>query len=195
MIQSTCPATASHRPRRLHPSAFSVQRSRGQSLALVAIMLPFLGALLMAAIEAGERYLERALLEDALRQAARSAAQRFDYAAFAANDSRLAAEPEPTHVGCAGAPGGSARAVGCAVLLRNLAGVRGLEETPEQLAARVTWTIHPTGGTCAFPGGQPPVSASAPLVCASVQPRMAGLLGWGPWTPQIDAAETLDTAQ
>jgi hypothetical protein len=160
----------------------------------VAVTLPFLGALLMAGIEIGERYLQRAMLEDALRQAARSAAQSFDYVGFAANDSRLAAEPQPAHVGCSGAPEGSARAVGCAVLLRNLAGVSGLDETPAQLAARVAWTIHPAGGACAFPGGQPSVTASTPLVCASVQPRMAGMLGWGIWTPQIDAAETLDIA-
>jgi hypothetical protein len=167
----------------------------GQSLVLVALMLPFLGALLMTAIELGERFLERAMLEDALQQAARSAVQSFDYAAFAENAQRLTAEPESTVTGCADAAAGSARAVGCAVLLRNIAGVRGLGETPAQLADRVSWTIRPTGGSCSFPGGSPPVHSSAPLVCATVEPRMTGLLGWGVWTPQIDAAETLDAAQ
>ena len=32
----------------------------------------------------------------------------------------------------------------------------------------------------------------APMVCATVTPRMTGLLGWGIWTPQIDASDTLD---
>jgi hypothetical protein len=30
------------------------------------------------------------------------------------------------------------------------------------------------------------------MVCATVNPRMTGLLGWGEWAPQIDAASTLD---
>lgn len=156
-------------------------------------MLPFLGALLMTAIELGERTVQRALVEDALRQAARSAAQSFDYAAFAAGAGRIAGEPAATHTGCDGAPAGSARAVGCGVLRRNLAGVRGLAEPPDALAARVVWTVHPDGGTCVFPGGQP-ISADSPLVCTVVRPRLSGLLGWGVWEPQIEAAEILDTA-
>jgi hypothetical protein len=179
----------------LQPSAFSLQPSKGQSLAIVAIILPFLAALLMTAIELGERSMQRALIEDALGQATRSAAQSFDYAAFAANAGRISAEPGATHVGCSGAPPQSARAVGCRVLIGNLGSVRGLAETPEQLAARVSWTIHPAGGSCTFPGGRPSVSASAPLVCATLRPRLAGLLGWGVWMPEIDAAETLDTAR
>ena len=184
-------------PGRLAPSSVSeraqvIRAHPGQSLALVAVLLPFLGALLMTSIEIGERFLERAMLEDALQQATRSAVQSFDYAGFAANTHRLAGEPQPTRVGCADAPPRSARAVGCAVARRNLAGVRGLAETPEELVARITWTIHPAGGSCTFPN-QPPVSSPTPLVCATVRPKMLGLLGWGVWTPQIDAAETLDT--
>lgn len=180
--------------RAVRRAPFDALRSSGQSLALVAVALPFIGALLMTAVELGERAVQRALVEDALRQAARSAAQRFDYAAFAAGAGRIAAEPAATHTGCDGAPEDSARAVGCSVLRRNLAGVRGLAETPDALAARVVWTIHPDGGTCSFPGGEPPVSAAAPLVCATLRPRLGGLLGWGVWAPQIDAAEILDTA-
>lgn len=172
-----------------------MKKSEGQSLTLVALLLPFLGALLMTAIELGERTLQRAMVEDALRQATRSAAQSFDYAAFAANTGRIASETGTRHTGCDGAPAASARAVGCRVLLSNLSTVRGLAETPEQLAARVSWTIYPNGGTCTFPNGQAPVIATTPLVCATLQPRLAGLLGWGNWTPQLDAAETLDTAQ
>jgi hypothetical protein len=179
----------------IQPSAFILQPSKGQSLAIVAIILPFLAALLLTAIELGERAVQRALIEDALSQATRSAVQSFDYAAFAANDGRISAEPNTAYNGCAGAPQHSARAVGCRVLISNLGSVRGLEETPEQLAAQVSWSIHPAGGTCTFPGGRPPVSATTPLVCATLQPRLAGLLGWGVWMPEIDAAETLDTAQ
>ena len=36
-------------------------------------------------------------------------------------------------------------------------------------------------------------SAGAPLVCVSARPRLTGLLGWGVWSPQIEAVETLDT--
>jgi hypothetical protein len=181
-------------PRRLRHAPVRARRAPGQSLAFVAVLLPFLGALVMTAIELGERTLQRAMVEDALRQATRSAAQSFDYAAFAANAGRLSAEQAATHVGCTGAPAGSARAVGCRVLRGNLGGVRGLEETPQQLAERVTWTIHPAGGTCVFPDG-PVVTAAAPLVCAELRPRLAGLLGWGSWQPRIIAAEILDTAQ
>jgi len=70
--------------------------------------------------------------------------------------------------------------------------VSGVEETPEQTAARVTWTFLPQGGTCTFPNGRPPVTFRTPAVCATLKPRMTGLLGWGTWTPQIDAADTLD---
>jgi hypothetical protein len=66
-----------------------------------------------------------------------------------------------------------------------------MQETPAQTAMRITWTFLPQGGRCTFPN-QPPLSFTTPAVCASVQPRMRGLLGWGIWTPQIDAADTLD---
>ncbi|MEN9935030.1 MAG: hypothetical protein RLZZ387_1609 [Chloroflexota bacterium] len=187
-------STRTKLPRRLHRPPFTIQRHTGQSLAIVALLLPFLGALLMTAIELTERAIERAMVEDALRQATRSAAQTFDYAAFAADQQHLASEAAPTHTGCDDAPAGSARAVGCAVLLRNLSGAQGLEETPHDVAARVLWTIRPSGGSCTFPGGES-VASTAPLVCASVRPRLVGLLGWGSWTPQVDAAETVDTAE
>lgn len=174
--------------------SINYRRSRvpGQSSVLIAIMLPFLAALLMTGLEIGERYLERVMVEDAVRQAARSAAQSFEYAAFAEDTHRLTNEGRVNSTGCVSAPAGSARAIGCRVLLSNLAGVRGLQETPAQTAERVRWSILPDGGTCTFPNGQPSAGAATPLVCASVQPRMTGLLGWGIWTPQIDAAETLD---
>ncbi len=66
-----------------------------------------------------------------------------------------------------------------------------MQETPAQTAARIRWTFLPQGGTCAFPN-RPSLTFATPAVCATVQPRMRGLLGWGVWTPQIDAADTLD---
>jgi hypothetical protein len=100
-----------------------------------------------------------------------------------------------TVTGCGSLTPNSARALACAVFLSNLQGVGGLEETPEQTAARVQWTLLPQGGSCTFPNGHPSVTFTTPAVCATLKPRMTGLLGWGTWTPQIDAADTLDQIQ
>lgn len=173
-------------------------QTQGQSAVLFAVILPFLVALLMTAIEVHERYLERALIEDALQQATRSAAQRFDYRRFAAAELAFSAEPGgPTLQGCANAPAASTRAIACSVLIANLRGVRGLQETPEQTAERVTWMIHQYGGTCTFPGDRQPYTSPEPMVCASLRPQMTGfgLLGSGVWEPQIDAIDVLDRAR
>ena len=84
------------------------------------------------------------------------------------------------------------KAVAQRTFIINLTGLRGMVETPADVAGQVTWTVLPDGGTCTFPNGHPSVSATTPMVCATVKPRMTGLLGWGEWTPQIDAASTLD---
>ena len=164
----------------------------GQSLVLVGLMLPFLLALTLTAIEVGARYAQRAEIEDALKQATRSAVQAFDYAAFAGGSQQLRQTGGASVTGCSGASARSARALACAVLTTNLAGVGGVLDTPVQTAARVRWTFLPRGGTCIFPSGRQPVTFTTPAVCASLVPRMTGLLGWGIWTPQIDAADTLD---
>lgn len=154
------------------------QRSQGQSLVLVALILPFLLAFVLTCIEIGERYWEKAAIEDALQQATRSSVQSFRYSAFAQNSQSL----DATRV----------QNVARNTFITNLTGLRGLVQTPAEVAAQVTWTVYPTGGTCTYPHGRPSVTATTPMVCATMKPRMTGLLGWGEWTPQIDAASTLD---
>ena len=166
--------------------------AQGQSLVLVGLMLPFLLALILTAIEVGARYAQRAEIEDALKQATRSAVQAFDYAAFAGSSQQLRQTGAASVTGCASATARSARALACAVLTTNLAGISGVLDTPAQTAARVRWTFLPRGGTCTFPSGRLPMTFTTPAVCASLTPRMTGLLGWGIWTPKIDAADTLD---
>jgi hypothetical protein len=162
-----------------------------QSLVLVALVLPAFVALVMTAIEVTTRFLEVAELEDALRAASRSSVQLLDYAALADNGQRV--DPE--------------RVVETAkVMLRtNLQSVRGLDEPVDDLVSRVQWQVLPSGGTCTLPGegtlvagqarrtsGTWTVSFATPAVCATVKPRLHGLLGWGQYTPTINAAETLD---
>jgi Flp pilus assembly protein TadG len=168
------------------------QKADGQALVFVALILAFLIIPVLTCIEVGGRYLELAQVEDALKQATRSSVQTFDYAAFARNGQVLRETSARSTTGCAALDHTSARSSACAVLLTNLTGVRGLAETNQQTAARVRWTFLPQGGTCTFPNGRPPVTFATPAVCATLQPRMTGLLGWGIWTPQIDAADTLD---
>jgi hypothetical protein len=167
------------------------QRVKGQSLVFVALVLPFLIALAMVAIEVATRAMEVAELEDALRQASRSSVQLLDYAALADDGQRVDAE----------------RVIATAKLLlrTNLQSVRGLAEPPEVLVERVQWQVKPEGGTCVLPGEGALVAGRAgragstwqitfatPAVCASVRPVLTGLFGWGTYAPQINAAETLD---
>jgi len=167
-------------------------KAEGQALVLVALILTFLMMLILTCMEVAARYEERAQIEDALKQATRSSVQAFDYSAFARNGQLLRETSAASVTGCHGLAPNSARTLACTVLLTNLRSVSGVEETPEQTAARVTWTFLPQGGTCTFPNGRPPVTFRTPAVCATLKPRMTGLLGWGTWTPQIDAADTLD---
>ena len=169
-------------------------RTRGQSLIIVAIVLPTLLALVLTAIEVSARLLERAEIEDALKQATRSAVQTFDYASFArANQGLRVVEGQAmSATGCDNVNHTSARYVACTTFLTNLTSVSGLEETPAELAAHVQWTFLPNGGTCSYGGHSPNVTLTTPMVCATVTAKMTGLLGWGIWTPQIDASDTLD---
>jgi hypothetical protein len=166
-------------------------RSEGQSLVFVALVLPFLIALAMTAIEVATRMMEVAELEDALRQASRSSVQLLDYAALADDGQRVDEE----------------RVIEAAkgIFRTNLQSVRGLAEPPDALVERVQWQVKPEGGTCVLPGEGALVAGRAqragntwqitfatPAVCASVQPTLTGLFGWGTYTPRINAAETLD---
>jgi len=128
---------------------FRTHRAGGQSLVIVAIVLPTLLALILTAIEVSARLLERAEIEDALKQATRSAVQTFDYANFATAHQglRVVEGQATTAKGCDDLNRTSARYVACTTLLTNLTSVRGLDETPAQLAARVQWTFLPNGGS------------------------------------------------
>jgi hypothetical protein len=166
-------------------------RAHGQSLVVLALVLPVLVALTMTAIEVATRLMEVAELEDALRQATRSSVQLLDYAALADNSQRVS----------------EARVieVARATLRVNLGSARGLNEPVEALVSRVEWQVLPSGGVCTLRGegtlvagraertnGQWRITFPTPAVCATVRPKLRGLLGWGEYAPQINAAETLD---
>lgn len=168
-----------------------MQRHQGQSLVLVALILPFLVALIATAVEVATRMLEVAELEDALRQASRSSVQLLDYAALADDQQRVDQE----------------RVIATArtIFATNLTYVRGLDEPIDALVDRVEWQVLPNGGTCTLPGegalvaGQAirtgsswQIRFSTPALCATLKPKLTGLLGWGQYTPTINAAETLD---
>ena len=167
-------------------------RQQGQALVFVALVLTFLSMLVLTCMEVAARYQELAQIEDALKQSTRSSVQAFDYSAFAQNGQKVREASATTVTGCASLATNSARKLACTVFLTNAEGVSGMQETPVQTAARIKWIFLPQGGTCTYPNGRPSVTFTTPAVCATVQPRMTGLLGWGIWTPQIDAADTLD---
>lgn len=181
-----------------HPcSRFCVSRSRGQALVLVALALPVLMLLVLAALELGERWMQTALVEDALQQATRSAVQTFQYAAFARGGQGTGtlrvvtpcAQVTVADAGCREVTG-----IAHQLFITNLRGVRGLLDDPQALADRVRWTVLPAGGTCSYTSTRvAPVTATSPLLCAEVRPslRGLGLLGTS-FAPPIVAAETLD---
>lgn len=175
---------------------------RAQAVPLFALLLPVVMAMLLVALEFGERAMQRAMVEDALQQAARSAVQTFDYETFASSPNdwttrtvmRAGGECRQVQAGsnsnCA-----EITVLAEALFLTNLGGVRGLTVSDAELAGRVRWTVLPHGGTCAFSssGYAPVTRVDAPLLCAEVQAPMRGmqLLGES-FTPWIAAAETLD---
>lgn len=148
----------------------------GQSLVLIALILPPLLALVLTCIEIGQRYADLAAIQDALDAATRSSVQSFSYAAFAQNKTSLA-------------PAQSIGELARYNLFTNLAQVRGLSESAIITAARLQLTVLPSGGTCAT---TPPVTLTSPTVCATLQPHMTGLLGWGEWQPRLYAIATID---
>lgn len=168
-------------------------RRRGQSAVLVAVILPFLMAFTLLVVEVAERWLEVAMLEDALQHATRSTVQLLDYAALArAEGSLRAAECRNVTVD---QPGACAELIAVAerFLLVNLTGVRGLDEPTTALVERVRWTVLPQGGTCSYSSAAvPAVTETTPLICAEVRPRLSGIVGWGVYHPLITAADTLD---
>lgn len=172
-------------------------RARGQAAVMVALVLPVLVAFTLLVVEVAERWLEVAMVEDALQQATRSAVQTLDYAALARGEESLRATAA-CHAVTAAQPGacGELLAVAGRFFLINLGGVRGLDEPPEAVVARVRWTVLPHGGSCRLSADRVPVVAEAtPLLCAEVRPQMRGLVGWGPYRPLIVAADTIDPIQ
>jgi hypothetical protein len=168
----------------------------GQSAVIVALTLPFLMAFALLVVEVAERWLEVAMVEDALQQATRSAVQTLDYEALARNEEGLRAAAECREVTIA-APGPCRELLEIAnrFFLVNLAGARGLDEPGQEVAARVRWTVLPDGGSCTFAGTSRRVSEATPLLCAQVRPQMRGLVGWGAFSPLIIAADTIDPAR
>lgn len=167
-------------------------KTRGQSAVLIAVALPFLIAFILMVIEVSERWLEVAMVEDALQQATRSAVQTFDYPALARGTGGMGVAT--SCVGVTTSSAGECRAViaiADRLLRTNLTGVRGLDEPITTLADRVRWTVWPNGGTCQYSTGQAQTETT-PLICAEVRPQMRGLVGWGNFTPLITAADTLD---
>ena len=153
--------------------------ARGQALVLITLILPVLAAFVLTAVEVGTRVLQRAEVEDALRNATRMAVQTWAYDAFAAN----AVAVRPVDVS----------AVGQQALAINLRGTHGLLTTPEQTTTQVVWVpiMDPTADTCTDPKGTV-ITFTTPGVCATLTVRLRGFLGWGEWRPVIFVAETLD---
>jgi hypothetical protein len=156
-----------------------MRRTRGQALVLIALLLPVLTAFVFAAVEIGTRVLQRAEVEDALRNATRMAVQTWAYESFAADEVGV----RPVDV----------IAVGQRAMVINLKGTHGLVRTPEQTAAEVIWVpiADPTRDTCTDPQGRT-ITFTTPGVCATLKVPLEGLFGWGPWQPVIFVAETLD---
>lgn len=170
--------------------------ARGQALILAALTLPVLMAFVLLVIEVAERWIQVAMLEDALQQATRSATQTMDYAALARNATGLRATTACIQVRQSDQAAAPCRAVideAAAYFLANLRGVRGLVEPPEEVVARTRWTVLPAGGTCTYSSSAlAPVTEVSPLLCAEVRPLMQGIVGWGRFSPLIIAAEVLE---
>lgn len=183
-----------------HLRATLLARSRGQALVIAVLVLPVLLAFTLLVVEVAERWLEVAMIEDALQQATRSAVQTIDYAPLAAGEDRIRASAACEGVTVARAAGGPCAdviAVADAFFRVNLQQARGLvgaspEAAIATAAAQVRWSVYPEGGSCAYSDGTSVSSAHAPLICAELRPTMRGLVGWGIYTPLIVAADTLD---
>jgi Flp pilus assembly protein TadG len=168
-------------------------RRRGQSAVLVAVILPFLMAFTLLVVEVAERWLEVAMLEDALQQATRSTVQLLDYAVLARAESGLRAGECRNVTAAQNSPCRALLVTAERFLLVNLTSVRGLDEPATTLAGRVRWTVLPRGGTCSYTSTVVrPVTETTPLICAEVRPRLRGIVGWGAFNPLITAADTLD---
>lgn len=164
------------------------RREQGQAIVVAAMVLPVLLIFVLCITEIMGRVLQRDEVEDALRNASRSAVQTFAYDRFAENTQALKASTPCTGTVSGGCAGNPVATLAAGLFAKNLTYVAGLAagETTTTVADRVVWTVGPTGGACL---GQ---SYNTPMVCAQLQVPMRGLVGWGDWTPQITAAEKID---
>jgi len=182
-------------------------KTPGQAVIIAAIALPFIVAFVLLVVEVSERWLEVAMLEDALQQASRSAVQTLDYAAMARNENLVRGVPAG---GCQDVstkePGDCDAIVTIAATFftANLANVRGIAtnatnpsdgDSVAEIVARTRWTILPRGGSCAYSNGASRTVPAQPLICAEVRPVMRGIVGWGAFTPLITASDTLDAVR
>jgi Flp pilus assembly protein TadG len=198
------PGHFSPQPSALSPGHRILHRCRGQIVPLTALILPVLLAFVLLAVEVSERWLEVAMVEDALQHATRSAVQQLDYSAFARNEAGLRASEACYAVTAAQAAqeGRCAAVVAVAdqFLRTNLRGVRGLQGASESAAIdaaaqTVRWTVLPNGGSCSFSNGTSVLPETTPLICAELRPTLKGLVGWGDYRPLIIAADRLDVVQ
>lgn len=175
-------------------------KTSGQSLVIAVLVLPVLLAFVLMVIEVAERWLEVAMIEDALQHATRSAVQTIDYAPLAEGEDRIRASAVCEGVTTADAQGGPCEAVIDVADLffrTNLHGVRGLVGPSEQAAIdgaaeQVVWSVYPEGGSCMYSNGEGVAYDTTPLICAEVRPTMRGIVGWGNYTPLVLAADRLD---
>src|SRR5262245_18116922 len=110
-------------------------RTSGQALFVVALLLPVLLGLLLAAIELSWRSMITHEVTDALRAANRSAVQTLAYTAFAENRFALA-QPDMVIA--------NARRLSTI----NLNGIAGLVEPPGVIANAAHRVVLPAGGRC-----------------------------------------------
>lgn len=156
-------------------------QARGQSLVFVALILPFLVALIFMTIEAYDRLDERAQMEDALRQATRSAVQLLDYAALANNGQKVDQDRAYT--------------TAKQVFATNIGQVRHLSDgsTPHDIAQRTHWWIITDTDHCTYTSGRISQLFTPPAICAEVAVQLSGIVpGWPTWTTTLEAGDTLD---
>jgi hypothetical protein len=153
----------------------------GQSLTLVALVMPILLGLLLASLELISRDRTDRAFGSALSDTVRSVAQMVDYEQFAADGVML--------------DGDTLRAMATAAFIDRLRGMPGvgLTTSPEEIGADVVWTILPEGGTCTLSDGTAH-SFGGPVICARVTIPTRGLIWAGTRMVGLDAVSTLDSS-
>lgn len=157
----------------------SRRHAPGQSLVLLALILPFLVALVLASLEIGARQWQRAQIEDALRQANRAAVQTWLYPAFASGTVNV----RPLDM----------LASGQAYLQANLTNTSGLGSAPDVAAASAAWTpvVGTNGGACPRPGGTM-LTLPRPGMCATLTVPLRSPISGQAWTTTVFVADTVD---